>query len=423
MQPLLLSEPWDLYTDRAKKLDPSNTTSKYTVSGSGSPRIIAPFDIVTRYGPKHELLPKISFPFLWGGNRCVTYPLPLNPHPQKPLHDYAINLFINNSVYEVVQANVIGRPDAGHESCLGRKVDSFIEWQIYCFSELVNDESTIVEIEEKSKNIVRRNWKSVRRVWIDVGIKDAIMSLIVKLAQDDDLRRIFNSIARRPRRILLRYRKNTQLHRIQELDSACIRDIARRPGRTFKEKAGPRQELLAVHRRNSPDTFENQVFGWVLNRMIGRAMDYVVTNQRHLQNSSPRVQCVSRYGRQCQEWFSLEHFQVLSHDKLQHPIQPNYSLQMDERYHHVYKTYRKLLKEQHARDDAWEWQRTLWSESARQLVSCTLTELFNGDLSSTPYYKFEGDQGVWTVSPNGPGPFNTNEILVCVFYMACSTPL
>ena len=407
MAPLLLSEPWDLHSDSAETFQLTGSTSSSIISGSGSPRIIAPFGLETRYGPRRKFLPRISFPFRWGGDICIAFQLPLNHRPKKTIHDFSVDIFLPDGIHDVIQSDVVGRPDADHGSDLGRKLDSFIEWQIHCFSELALaiDESTSLEMEEKSQKIMRRNWHSVRRVWIDVDKTEAIMALIVKLAQDNDLLRVFESIARRPRRILLRYRENTQLHRIQELDSACIRDLARRPGHTVAEKAGSRQKLLAVRRHASVETMENQVYRWVLDRMIRRAKDYVATNRHHA--SSNRVQAVARCTRRCNAWSSSEHFQTVSFDQLQHPIQPNYSLQMDERYRHVYRTYRELLREQHVRDDAWEWQRILWAESARQLVGCTLTEFFREENASTPYYRFEGEHGVWTESPIGPGPFKT----------------
>ena len=405
MKPLLLSEPWGLHSNIAETFQLTESTSSSIIAGSGSPRIIAPFDSKIRYGPKRKFLPQISFPFRWGGEICIAFQLPSNHRPKKTIHDFFVDIFLQDGIHEVIQSNVVGRPDANHESTLGRKVDSFIDWQIHCFSELANYGSSILEMEEKSSRIARRNWSSVRRVWVDVDKTKAVMALIVKLARNKNLMQVFDSIARRPRHILLRYRENTPLHRIQEIDSACIRDLAKRPGRTVAEKAGPRQELLAVRRHASVGTMENRVYSWVLDRMTRRAKDYVATNHHHA--GSNRVQSVAKCGRRCNKWSSSEHFQAVTFNQLHHPVQPNYSLQMDKRYRHVYRTYRELLQEEHVRDDAWEWQRILWTESARQLVGCTLTKFFKEEYASTPYYRFESEYGIWTESPVGSGPFKT----------------
>jgi hypothetical protein len=409
MYPFLISEPWGLHINPEESPVLKNGNSSSKIPGSGSPRIIAPAYLTPRYGSKQKLLPKVSFPFRWDGEICIAFQLPLNLHPRKKPHDYSLDVFLGEDTYEIIQSEVVGRPDSDHESVLGRKIDSFIEWQINCFRELAHDGATISisEMEEKSQKIMRRNWDTVRKTWVGFDKSKAFMALIVQLSQKKDLLRIFHSITLRPRHILLRYRQNTRLHRIQELDSACIRDLAKRPGKTVAEKAGPRQELLAVRRRATVETLENRVFQWVINRMYDRANDYVATNKHLIPIGTDKVKSVQKCGRKCKGWASSETLQSIAFDKLQHPIQPNYSLQMDERYRNVYRTYRKLLKEKQVRDDAWEWQRILWTESARQLVGSTLTEVFKEERASTPYYRFESEYGMWTKSPVGAGPFIT----------------
>jgi len=408
MDSILLSAPWDLHNVQGETFVLDDKNRKCTISGSCSPRIVAPIDLNPRYGPKRKYLPKLSFPFIWNGKICSTFLLPTDFRPNSLVHNFSIDVFLTDKSYEIVQTDIIGRPSGRHESDLGRRVDSFIEWQLHCFRELANYESTLSDLNEKSRNIARQTWEIARKIWIDLDRAESIMALIVKLAQDKDLLRVLKSIVQHPRRILLRYRENTKLDRIQELDSACIRDYARRPGRTAEEKAGPRQVLLAVKRKDSMETLENRLFSWVINGMHDRALDYVAMNQHHLEMGSNRVRSVGRCKRRCKEWLLSDNFRSITYDQLQHPLQPNYSLQMDDRYRHVYTTYRELLREKKALDDAWEWQRILWSESARQLMSCALTEIFKEKHTSTPYYRLEGENGIWTETPVCPGPFETS---------------
>jgi len=77
----------------------------------------------------------------------------LNHRPKKTIHDFSVDIFLPDGIHDVIQSDVVGRPDADHGSDLGRKLDSFIEWQIHCFSELALaiDESTSLEMEEKSQ--------------------------------------------------------------------------------------------------------------------------------------------------------------------------------------------------------------------------------------------------------------------------------
>jgi hypothetical protein len=410
IKPFLISEPWGTHTEIDRSLTFSDENFSLKISGSGTPRIIGNIDLAPRYGTgQRKLLPKTSFPFRWKDEICMAFQLPLNCRPKKELHDFLVNVHLGGVKHEIVQTEVIGRPGPDHKNELGRKLDSFIEWQLNCFRELANQNANISvsSMEEKSRNIVRRNWNSVRKTWVRYDKDKAYMALIVEMAQNKDLLRLFQSIVGRPRQILQRYRENTPIQKIQEIDSVCIIDLARRPGRTVAEKAGSRQELLAVRRRSYLKTLENCVFQWVLKRMLERAQDYVETNKHLIHIGSDKVPAVRKCGRLCKKWTKSDTLKTVTSDHLQHPITPNYTLQMDQRYRFVYRTYRKLLKEEHVRDDAWEWQRSLWGESARQLVGATLTQFFSEERASTPYYRSESEYGIWTQTPVGAGPFLT----------------
>src|SRR6266699_4433910 len=111
---------------------------------------------------------------------------------------------------------------------------------------------------------VRRSWEAARSVWFRADFNEPRMALIVQLSREQTLHRSLDAISRHPRRILQRERHETPVSRIQELDSACIRDFARRPGISPIEKAGPRQRLLAIRRREHYTTLENQVTCWVM---------------------------------------------------------------------------------------------------------------------------------------------------------------
>ena len=155
MKPLLLSEPWGLHSNNAGTSQLTESTSSSIIAGSGSPRIIAPFGFEIRYGQRRKILPQISFPFRWGGEICIAFQLPSNHRPKKTIHDFFVDIFLQDGIHEVIQSNVVGRPDANDESALGRKVDSFIDWQIHCFSELADSKSNILEMEERSSRIAR----------------------------------------------------------------------------------------------------------------------------------------------------------------------------------------------------------------------------------------------------------------------------
>ena len=405
MGPLLSLTPWGLQEGTSQVAVISDEGARSHISGLCCPRLIAPACMQPKHGGKRKPLPAVSFPFRWDGELYASFQLPTDPKPKNEPHDLKTKITIGPISHEIIQTGIVGRPSKKYENEYGRSVEGFIDWQIHCFRELSDNGLKLDELEEKTKNVIRRNWSAVRKVWIGNKADEAIMALIVKLAQDRELLRLFESIAQNPRHILLRKRKNTSVGRIQELDSACIRDFARRPGRTIYEKAGSRQELLAIQRVESRDTLENRVFTWVLGRMLERSWNYVATNRHHAQSS--RVELVSRCNRRCMQWQTMEALKDVPTEHLHHPVQPNYTLQMDTRYSRVHKTYKALLREQHVTDDAWEWQRNLWAESARQLMSCAMTEFYPEQYISTPYYRMEGEHGTSTESPAVPGPFET----------------
>jgi hypothetical protein len=59
-------------------------------------------------------------------------------------------------------------------------------------------------------------------------------------------------------RHLRREARMQHLSRVQEVDAYCLRHLMRRPGLTTVEKAGPRQEVMAIHRVESHDAWENR---------------------------------------------------------------------------------------------------------------------------------------------------------------------
>jgi hypothetical protein len=405
MGPILSLTPWGLQEGLFQLLSFDVKLQQHTVSGACCPRVIVPVDLIPKYGGKSKPLPRVSFPFRWDGNVFSAFQLPTDPKPNIGLHDLTTKIVIQDTHHKVVQTDIVGRPSKKYENELGKSIEGFINWQIHCFRELSDNGFSLDGIEEKTESIIRLDWSSVRKAWMGNKQDEAVMALIVKLAQDSRLMRLFETIAKNPRHVLLRERKNTNLGRIQELDSACIRDFARRPGRTIYEKAGSRQELLSVQRVESRDTLENRVFVWVLKRMMERSWSYKSVNNHH--DESSRVKLVTRLNKRCTDWQRDGKLKDLSGDQLNHPVQPNYTLQMDDRYSKVHKTYKELLKEQHVIDDSWEWQRNLWSESARQLMFCAMTEFNNECYTSTPYYRIESENGIWTEMPVSPGPFKT----------------
>lgn len=407
-EPLLLDEPWDWLLSRSQPL-----SSGKILDGSGSPRLLSILQgdkpgIALPTG--QAVLPAASFPFFISGDRLQAFHLPIDPRQHREGELFLATLTLSDLVGEVKQADCVARPESAKHGGTGvgkisDAVSAWIDWQIWAFQELGHLPTDGDAFDAVTREgCVRRSWQAAAMVWLQEGRDVARMALIVELSRQQTLHRTLDAISRHPRRILHRIREEIPLGRIQELDSVCIRDFARRPGMTAIEKAGPRQQLLAVRRREQRDTLENRITCWVLESLGELARDYYRANATFAQDG--KVRQVRSFGRCARTWRISELLREVG--PLQHhPSVPNYPLQFEPRYRQVWKTYLRIRREKTVLDDAWAWQRVLWGETGRQLVGCCLQRLFEAPLASTPFYRAECRQGCWTEPPVAPGPFKT----------------
>lgn len=408
VEPQKLPEPWSWLLGEQQPL-----SSSFQLDGSGSPRLAidstskTPLVVLpTGQAP----LPTASFPFIFGAGKSQAFHLPSDARPHREANDFQTTVLLSDSAFAVQQANAVSRPaekrpEHGDERKPGHIADAWIDWQVWAFQELghLPDEPDEFDAMTRAAT-VRRTWDAASQVWFRDGSQEARTALIVRLCKEQLIHRALAAVSRHPRRILQRYRENTPISRIQEIDPACIRDYARRPGITTAEKAGSRQSLLAVRRREQRDTLENRVACWVMERLSLRASAFCSENSGFQKDG--KVGLVKRFGKNACEWRASEWLHDVA--SLRQVItQPNYPLQFETRYQIVWKTYQRLLKEKREIDDAWAWQRVLWGETGRQLLGCCLRQCFKPKAVSTPFYRTESRNGCWTEAPVAPGPFHT----------------
>jgi len=395
---LLLEHPWD----SSQGVRATRAGESLLISAQCGPRVVAPLEHAVRFDVQRRgHLPAVSFPFVLDGQRVVARRIPLDTHEGADLHPIHGRLSIGESEMLLTLSDAPGRPGRAGGGLDGRRLDAHCEWQIHGFEELCDAAPF------NWTDVVRCEWKDAKKIWNNPGRSEARMALVAKLAQEADLSRTLRSIARSPRRVLERVRVDTAVARIQELDAHCIRDFVRRPGVTVAEKAGSRQRLLGVRRRETERTLENRVAVWTLERINQRASAYVRQNAQFLVQRSARVLGVRRFGRLADGLAFSEHLAQASPFGLQHPVHPNYPLQMDRRYRVVYHAYKRLVREKWVLDDAWSWQQALWADSVRQLTYSYLDSLLVASYRSFVYCRREPDRGTWTLSPLAPGPFET----------------
>ncbi len=191
------------------------------------------------------------------------------------------------------------------------------------------------------------------------GVRDKSeprMALIVKLARD--LPETLSDVCRRPRRVLRRVREMQRADKIQELDPACLRWIARQPGITLLEKAGPKQELLGVVRLEDADTPENRVVRDLLLRLRNECQRYLADHHEFFDHN--RVRLVRHLLMLVRNLWNAS--PVVQAGALVGVASPNYVLQHEHRYNVLWNAYAMLVRQQKQHDSAWRWRHRIWAE-------------------------------------------------------------
>ncbi len=237
-------------------------------------------------------------------------------------------------------------------------------------SRLLRSLQTIAARMEDFRSALARQqdpWRHVQELWLNpTHTRDPTKDVIVRHAEEHG--RLWEDIAEHPRRLLNRSRELVTLSGVQELDTQCMRWLSRQPGRSLAERAGPRQRILAVARRENRDTLENRVFRDLMVRSVAAAGDYLDAVQPH--RGAEKQHLVRRYRRACR---SLEARLVEQGVSRQiEAAQPNYVLVHDARYRLVWQARQELIRRERALDDLWRWQHRCWAEFCKAVVAAGL---------------------------------------------------
>ena len=217
-------------------------------------------------------------------------------------------------------------------------------------------------------------WKQVQELWLDPKKpRDPTKDVIARHAEKHG--RNWDDIAEHPRRLLNRSREFVTLSRVQELDVQCMRWLSRQPGRSLAERAGARQHVLALARRESRDTLENRVFRDLMVRSVAAARSYQDVGS--YQGHSKKMQLVNRYGRRCRNLEGQLAEQGVSRQV--ETVQPNYVLLHDSRYSTVWRARNELIQRERILDDLWRWQHRSWTEFCKSVVAAGMLWMPDAD--------------------------------------------
>jgi len=277
------------------------------------------------------------------------------------------------------------------------------------FDGCVNTLQNVIELTRRQRALIVC-WHELLEQLVKLEEGDpAQMALIVELA--DEIPSTVTRIRHAPRRVLRRKRQQERLHRIRQLDGACIVNYAQRPGRNLQEKAGPKHRLLAVARIESHDVLENRVYLDFCNRAIRASKIYAKENSHVDKTQSERLRQVSSFAHLC--YSSLTDHTFADVRRIAAPCRkPNYTLTDDLNYRKVWGAYNRLLKDEEVKDEVWQWQRRVWADTMRIFLSLTIHHLdlkVCFDIREFPYdvavrIRKEQFAGQWLFEETLPGP-------------------
>lgn len=164
------------------------------------------------------------------------------------------------------------------------------------------------------------------------------------------------------RKVLIREREKMSLGMVQQVDAHCLRWLCRQPGHDAIEKAGAKQRILAIVRRENFNTLENRVFKDFLMRCSQETAQYLRKNQSKFLKHEI-FKCVRRFHNLCEKGMReplLEKVGIIR----ALPI-PNYVLRQERRYAKIWKAYVELIRQANIAERLWACQEEAKATLAR----------------------------------------------------------
>ena len=204
----------------------------------------------------------------------------------------------------------------------------------------------------------------------------------------EDLGSKLEQVAKTPRRVLRRERRKVQLGQAQQLDSACLSWLIRKPGKTAIEKAGGAQKILAVVREESFDTLENRVLKDFLAK-ASSSCERFLRKYAEFENKE-RFEKVRKFSVQLKRIAKAPFLKTVK--SLNSIPKANYVLQQDPTYSKVWDGYEKLSKREKLQDDLFSWRRIAFRDTVRFIAALALVDWdgFEGYERTTPF-----EQKLW----------------------------
>lgn len=165
------------------------------------------------------------------------------------------------------------------------------------------------------------------------------------------------------RKVLTREREKVSLGSVQQVDPHCLRWLSKQPGHNAMEKAGAKQRILAIIRRENFNTLENRVFKDFLTRVKQGTTLYLRENDKEPLREHKNIKQVKRLGRLCAEGLRNPLMEEIG--AIQELPIPNYVLRQERRYLKIWKAYCDLIRQGNISERLWRWRQELSETLAR----------------------------------------------------------
>ncbi len=237
-----------------------------------------------------------------------------------------------------------------HNPPPNEEYDEFLDQVDVFFKLRVRAEQRFVERPHKAKarqGALPLDWKDIAAL---VTPDDASPPETVSTQLARECLGVGEEILAALRRVLVREREKVSLGLVQQVDAQCLRWITRQPGRDGVEKAGPRQRILAVVRRENYNTLENRVFKDFLVRAAQETAIYL----RKYEGRFPEhdtIQRVKRLRCLCESGLSEPLLERVGEIR-ELPV-PNYVLRQERRYAKIWKAYIELIRQASVAERLW----------------------------------------------------------------------
>ena len=277
--------------------------------------------------------------------------------------------------YLRLQGAMVGKPPQDDE------YDDFIlkVWEFFDLRARAEDYFQVHPYVAKSaQGALPLPWREIKSAFEKSGPPETVLTLVAKRHYGT-----IDAIVGNIRKVLARERSKVPIGRVQQIDSHCLRWLTRQPGYSPIEKAGARQEILGVVRRENFDTLENRVLKDFLRRCLALSSVYLRKNDKVEWGKEATIIAVRRLKALCIGALEQPEFEKVK--AVSELPQPNYVLQQDRLYSRIWGEYLKILREEDVAERLW---------NRRGDVANLYDKLHDGvPIHCSPYAKY--DTYVW----------------------------